>query len=131
MVHSWDNLSTKSRLRTWPTRMIVWNEIQRREAEYFHGYPAERVAISGAPHFDQWLAMRPKRSREEFLSSFGLDPTKPLILYLCSALFNDAPEADFFVRWARAIRSHGDPLLASANILVRVHPKRIARTRPI
>ena len=58
-VHSWDNLSTKSRLRTWPTRMVVWNTIQRGEAEYFHGYPAERVAISGAPHFDQWLAMRP------------------------------------------------------------------------
>jgi hypothetical protein len=124
-VHSWDNLSTKSRLRTWPTRMVVWNEIQRREAEYFHGYPEERVAVSGAPHFDQWLAMHPKRGREDFLRSVNLDPAKPLVVYLCSAAFQEASEAEFCAGWVRAIRNHSDPVLATANILIRVHPKRI------
>jgi hypothetical protein len=105
--------------------MVVWNDIQRREADYFHGYPEEHVAVSGAPHFDQWLAMHPKRGREEFLRSVNLDPAKPLVVYLCSATFQEASEAEFCAGWVRAIRNHSDAVLATANILIRVHPKRL------
>ena len=38
-----------------PTRVLVWNEVQRREAVDMHGVPAERVVVTGAQCYDQWF----------------------------------------------------------------------------
>ena len=48
-VASWDNLSSKARLRESPDRLIVWNDIQRREAVELHGIPEERVVDDRRP----------------------------------------------------------------------------------
>ncbi|HEV2560409.1 MAG TPA: hypothetical protein VGU45_17445 [Microvirga sp.] len=126
-VHSWDNLSMKSRIRVRPTRIVVWNALQRKEAVEYHGIPAEHVAISGAPHFDDWHNNRPKRTRARFLMDAGLDPDAPLITYLCSTVFDfqRLREQDFVKRWITALRQSGDKLLERANVLVRVHPQRV------
>ncbi len=38
-VASWDNLTNKGLLRFVPERVLVWNEVQRREAVELHGVP--------------------------------------------------------------------------------------------
>jgi hypothetical protein len=126
-VGSWDHLSSKALVREWPDRVFVWNETQRQEAAGFHGVPPDRVVVTGAQCFDQWFDRRPSLDRADFCRKVGLDPARPYVLYVCSALFEGSPsEAEFVVRWLREIRTSGDAGLRNAGVLVRPHPKRAA-----
>ena len=123
-VASWDNLSSKALIRFPPNAVTVWNEIQKREAVDLHDVPAQRVFVTGAQNFDAWFDWKP-RSREDFCRRIGLDPKKPYVMYVCSALFAASiSEADFVKAWIRRLRNSGHPKLAEASILVRPHPKR-------
>jgi hypothetical protein len=122
LVTSWDNLSSKSLIDPIPDRLFVWNEIQRSEAEKLHGVPRERVVVTGAQGFDEWLDWK-ARPRAEFLGSVGLDPGRPYVLYACSAPWTGRSEVDFVTRWIAAFRS-ARPELAEVGVLVRPHPKR-------
>jgi len=131
-VHSWDNLSSKSRLLYRPHRMLVWNQVQAEEAERYHGVPRDLISITGAQVFDEWFERRASRSRADFCAGLGFDPQRPILLYVCSAL-NAAfrPEPAFVLEWIKAIRGAADPRVRDANILVRPHPKREALWRDV
>ncbi len=124
-VGSWDHLSSKALIRQWPDRVFVWNETQKTEAVSLHRVPAERVVVTGAQCFDQWFDRQPTLDRAAFCARVGLDPARPYVLYVCSALFEGSPsEAEFVRRWATSLRSSDDPRIRHASILVRPHPKR-------
>jgi hypothetical protein len=124
-VASWDNLTTRPRMRATPHRLVVWNETQRREALQLHGIPAERVVVTGAPNFDHWFEWHP-RPREEFLARLGLDPTKPMVLWVAGALNSwEQSETILVSTWVAAIRAARDRVLAEANVLLRPHPYRL------
>jgi len=126
-VWSWDHLSSKALIRVVPDKIIVWNDTQRREAERFHGVPADRVVVTGAQCFDQWFDRPPTRRREEFCHRVGFSSARPFLLYVCSALFRGSPsEAAFVLRWIASIRQSGDARLRDLPILVRPHPQRAA-----
>jgi hypothetical protein len=125
-VWSWDHLSSKALIRVVPDAVIVWNEVQRDEAQRFHGIHAGRVIVTGAQCFDRWFDRQPFRSRADFCRRAGLPDDRPFVLYVCSALFRGSPSESAFVReWAHAIRSSLDPALRGMNILVRPHPQRM------
>ena len=125
-VWSWDHLSSKALIRTLPDRVLVWNPTQRDEAVDLHGVPAERVVVTGAQCFDQWFDRAPSRPREEFCRSVGLDPARPYLLWVCSALIHGSPvEATLVLEWIRRIRASADPALRGIGILVRPHPSRL------
>ena len=119
---SWDNLTNRGLVRVAPDRVFVWNEHQKREAATFHGVPADRIAITGAPRFDDFFAMRPSTTRTEFAERARVDPSRPILLYLCSSHFVAPDEVAFVRRWARSVRESSDPVLAGASIVVRPHP---------
>jgi len=124
-VASWDHLSSKALIRNLPDLIVVWNEIQKREAIDMHGVPAERVVVTGAHCYDQWFGRMPSRSRESFCSRVGLRSDRPFIVYLCSSLFRGtASEPAFVERWVEAIRTSLDPRLRDIGILIRPHPAR-------
>jgi hypothetical protein len=124
-VASWDNLTTRPRMSAIPHRVVVWNETQRQEAVELHSVPTERVVVTGAPNFDQWFGWKP-RPREEFLERVGLDPVKPVVLWVGAALNHwERPEAEFVFRWLAALRSSGDSVLQGAGVLLRPHPLRL------
>jgi hypothetical protein len=124
-IAGWDNLSTRPRMTAIPHRVVVWNEIQRREAAELHGVPAEKVAVTGAPAFDQWFHWQP-RSREEFLARVGLDPAKHVVLWVGGALLPwEQPEPLLVERWLAALRASDDPRLRNVGVLIRPHPYRI------
>jgi hypothetical protein len=126
-VGSWDHLSSKALLRDHPDRVFVWNDTQKAEAITLHGVAPDAVVVTGAQCFDEWFDRQPALSREAFCRKVGLDPAQPLILYVCSALFEGSPsEAAFVTEWVRALRSSGDALLRRAGVLIRPHPKRAA-----
>jgi hypothetical protein len=124
-VWSWDHLSSKALIRVVPDRIIVWNEVQRREAETFHGIRPEQVIVTGAQCFDQWFERRPTRDSDTFRRRVGLPSARPFLLYVCSALFKNSPsEAGFVLQWIDRIRRSDRPELRDVAILVRPHPQR-------
>jgi hypothetical protein len=124
-VASWDNLTTRPRMRVLPHRLFVWNETQLQEAVELHGVPPDRVVVTGAASFDHWFGWKP-RPKGEFLARIGLDPEKPVILWVGSALNPwEQPEVEFVEQWLAAVRSAVDPGLREAGILVRPHPLRL------
>jgi hypothetical protein len=125
-VWSWDHLSSKALIRVVPDKVIVWNETQRGEAQRFHGIDGDRVIVTGAQCFDQWFDRAPVRDRAAFCARVGLDPGRPYLLYVCSALFkNSPPEAGFVRDWVASLRRSSDPRVRDAAILVRPHPQRM------
>lgn len=121
-VASWDNLTNKGLIQISPDRVLVWNEAQEREAVGMHSIPADRVRKTGAQLYDHWFEMRPSVNRAEFCArAGGLDPEKPIILYLCSSSFICRDEVAFVRDWLHVVRaSHGNA--ADGNVIVRPHP---------
>jgi len=120
-VRSWDNLTNKGLLREAPDLVLVWNDLQKAEAIELHGVPAERVVVTGAPAYDHWFDWQVSRSREQLCAEVGLDPDKPIVLYVGSSQFIAPNEPAFIRRWVAELRAHGGPL-ADAGLLVRPHP---------
>ncbi len=120
-VFSWDNLTNKGLVRDEPDLVLVWNDLQAREAEELHGISRDRIRITGAPVCDPWFDRRPSRTREDFAREVGLDPAKPIVLYLCSSEFVAPNEVEFVPRWLERLRSRGG-LLAEAGYLIRPYP---------
>jgi hypothetical protein len=119
---SWDNLTNRGLIRVEPDLTLVWNDLQREEAVGMQGLSAERVRVIGAPRFDEFFRMSPSTSRAEFCGGLGIDPERPLVLYLCSAPFVAPREVEFVRRWIAAIRNTDDPVVRDCGILVRPHP---------
>ena len=125
-VESWDHLSSKSLLRQVPDRVLVWNEVQRREAEEMHGVPGDRVVVTGSQAYDQWFDREPSKSHEAFCRRVGLRADKPFLLYVCSSLFRGtAHEPSFVEAWIQSVRASTEPALQGIGILVRPHPARL------
>jgi hypothetical protein len=125
-VWSWDHLSSKALIRECPDRVFVWNATQKGEAIELHRVPADRVIVTGAQCFDHWFERAPSRTREQFCAQIGVDPHRPFILWVCSALIHGSPpEAPFVVEWIRRLRASGDPSLRGAGVVVRPHPSRV------
>jgi hypothetical protein len=124
---SWDHLSSKALLHIAADRVLVWNDVQRREAIEMHGLPADRIVVTGAQCYDQWFARCPSRSREEFCRAIGLAPDRPFVLYVHSALSPtpEPPEPQFIREWIAALRASNDPRLRELGVLVRPHPERL------
>lgn len=119
---SWDNLTNRGLIRVQPDRIIVWNDIQKREAVELHGMSPASVVVTGAARFDDFFDLEVSTPREAFCASVGLDPTRPVLLYGCSSPFVAPEEVAFVRRWIQEVRASSDPLLAGAGILVRPHP---------
>ena len=126
-IQSWDHLSSKAPLHIPADATLVWNDVQKREAIDMHRLAADSVIVTGAQCYDQCFAWQPTRSREEFCAALALDPSRPVILYVCSAM-SPVPhplEPHFVKEWIEALRASSDPILRTAGILVRPHPERM------
>jgi len=119
---SWDNLTNKGLMRVQPDRVIVWNDIQRREAIELHGCRPDAVVITGAARFDDFFARQPSMSRAEFLGAYGLDPTRPMVLYLGSSQLTGPNEMELIRQWADSFRASDDQTVRECSLLVRPHP---------
>jgi SAM-dependent methyltransferase len=121
-VTSWDHLTSKGLVKGRPDRVLLWNDAQRREAIELHGVERERIVLTGAQLFDQWFDREPTVTREDFLSSLGLDPAQPVVLYTGSSpnITPPAREIAFVREWLGELRA--DPVLREIGVLVRPHP---------
>ncbi len=121
LVKSWDNLTSKSRIRVHPDWMVVWSERQRTEAQQLHFYPPERVNALGAPNFDLFRQVRfPQMGRAEFMRSIGADPAHKLIVYSPGYKLTNSDDANL-----HRLHSifHGERLPYRCHLHVRKYPK--------
>jgi len=132
-VLSWDHLSSKALVHVAPRRTFVWNDTQRQEAVRMHGLGETTVVATGAQCYDQWFDRTPSRSREAFCASLGLDPSRRIVLYVCSTMSPppDPLEPVFVREWAQAVRQSPDPDVRNATLIVRPHPERVREWRNV
>ena len=126
IVYSWDNLSSKGLIHAKPDRLFVWNDVQAREAEQLHRIPADSIAVTGAVRFDPVFETRPSAGRASLLEELGLDPDRKTVLWLGSSAFVAPREPVIVDQWVDALRSSHDPVVRSANVIVRPHPGTVA-----
>jgi hypothetical protein len=119
---SWDNLTNKGLMRIHPDRVLVWNDLQRREAIELHGSSPDSVVVTGAARFDEFFATASSTPRSEFFAQFGLDPARPMVLYLGSSQLTGPNEMELVRRWAESLRAADDEVVRSCGILIRPHP---------
>lgn len=122
LVHSWDNLTVKGLIHEAPDIVTVWNAHQKREAVELHGVPEERVEITGAASYDHWFDWKPSSSKAQFCKRLGLEPDKPIVLYVGSSKFIAPKEGDFIRQWATDLADEPSGVLPEFQILVRPHP---------
>jgi hypothetical protein len=125
-VRGWDNLTNKGLLRDAPEAVLVWNDLQAKEARELHRIPEQNIRLTGAPLCDPWFEREPSRTREEFCRDVGLRADRPIVLYVCSSGFVARNEVDFVRRWIERLRARGAPF-AGAGFLVRPHPLNAAQ----
>lgn len=127
-VGSWDHLSSKGFIRIDPDMVLVWNDVQKREAMEMHGVPASRIVTTGAQVFDLWFGRQPTLEREAFVARVGLPPGQPFVLYAGSSrgIANPTLEIAFVRQWLQAVRRASDPAIRSAAVLVRPHLSNVA-----
>ena len=124
-VGSWDNLTTKGLIHAVPDRVVVWTDAQREELRTIPRIDSERVAITGAPAYDQWFVTAPSVTHDVFCEKARLRPECPFLLYLCSSPFITPHEVGFVERWIAGIRTSSVRELREAGILVRPHPQNV------
>jgi hypothetical protein len=122
-VFSWDNLTNKGLVHEIPEVVLVWNEIQGKEAVELQDIPRERVRVLGAWSYDHWFDWQTSTSRDEFCARVGLRPDRPLVLYVCSSGFVARDEVAFVRRWLAALRARRN----DAGVIVRPHPRNAAQ----
>ena len=119
---SWDNLTNKGLMRVHPDRVLVWNNVQGREAIDLHGCRPDSVVVTGAARFDDFFARTPSTSRSEFFAGLGFDPARPMVVYLGSSQLTGPKEMELVRRWAESLRSADDERVRTCGILIRPHP---------
>ena len=78
MVRSWDYLTGKGVVRVKPERVIVHNEIIKKEAKDYIDVSSDAISVVGIPHYDPYVNEK-RSSREMFSARVGLDPKRPFI----------------------------------------------------
>jgi len=122
-VLSWDNLTTKGLIHIIPDLLLVWNEIQAKEAEIHQSIPKKKISIIGASVFDKWFSkMGPTLSREEFCKKNGLDPGRPIILYLSTSINLAGDESWLVVKLRKVLDKSGYSKIKRVQMIVRPHP---------
>ncbi len=117
LVWSWDNLSGKAVLSEHPDHLLVWNDVQLREAVDQHGVPRERVSVLGAANFDRFFEATGAGARRPDTAG----PART-ILYLASTHKIAREEPVIFDRWLASVRACDDPAVREARVVVRPHP---------
>ena len=131
-VASWDNLTNKGVVQVVPDRVILWNAVQQGEAVDLHNIEPARIYITGAQLYDHWFEMVPSLDRQAFCAKAdGLDPSRSIVLYLCSSSFICSDEVSFVREWLSHLRRSKRALVTQANVIVRPHPTHAAQWQDI
>ena len=120
-ISSWDNLSNRGELPVKPDKLIVWNEINKREAIELQGYSPSDVFVSGAPQFDAYFRGEELSSKDDFFNEIGADMAKKLLVYTTTGTWISKADPEIVDIIKGYIEE--DKFSFPCQLLVRVHPR--------
>ena len=118
---SWDNFTNKLIPVRRVDRLVVWNELMKRQAIEIHGYQPDEVLVSGPPHWDQYFRGLRTADRDAFFRRIGADPSRKLVTLTTTPSSIYAHHDHVLRMLIRAMSSGAWPF--PAQILVRLHPR--------
>lgn len=118
---SWDNFTNKILPVRRVDRLVVWNELMKRQAIELHGYRPEEVQITGPPHWDVYFRSARESTRDLFFQRIGADPARKLVTLTTTPL-ELYPHYDHVLRVLIDAMARGR-WPCPCQILVRVHPR--------
>ena len=118
---SWDNFTNKLLPVRRVNRLLVWNEVMKRQAVELHGYRPEEVQVTGPPHWDVYFRGARGSTRDTFFRRIGADPSRKLVT-LTTTPFELYPHYDHVVRVMTDAMARG-LWPGPCQLLVRVHPR--------
>jgi hypothetical protein len=81
-IFSWDNLTSRGRIKDHYDYFLVWHRRMRDELlAYYPHISQDRVLVTGTPQFDFHFKPELALDRAEICRRIGLDPARPFILY--------------------------------------------------
>ncbi len=119
-VASWDHTVGKGVISPYCDLYIVQNTVMKDDLRRYHDIERERVRVTGWPQTDLFQRHRPRADYEELLRSYGLDPTRPLVLVMGNTPTN-APYEGRFVE--RVLGWWEDGARERFQLLFRPHPR--------
>jgi hypothetical protein len=118
---SWDNFTNKLIPVRRVNRLIVWNELMKRQAIDLHGYAPDEVRVAGTPQWDLYFREGTILPREAFFRQIGADPSRKLVT-LTTTPRELYPHHDHVLRvLIRAMAANA--WRERAQVLVRLHPR--------
>lgn len=119
-VFSWDHTVGKGVISPHCARYIVQNRTMEDDLRRYHDIDSDRVVVTGWPQTDVFHRRRPRADYEALLRGFGLDPARPLVLFMGNTPTN-APYEGRLVE--RLVSWWEDVANDRFQILFRPHPR--------
>lgn len=120
MIHSWDNVTNHGKLPMRFPKIIVWNEILKKELGHFFGYSPDHIYISGVPQFDRYYNYQ-AIGRINFFNKLGCNTDKKLITYTTAASLISPKEEDILELLCKSVIN--DDFELPVSLLIRMHPQ--------
>lgn len=86
LINSWDKLTSRGIIRILPDKLIVHNEIIKKEAMKYADMKENDIEIVGIPHFDIYKKIKPLE-KNEFFDEMKVDKHKKIILFCPTGQF--------------------------------------------
>lgn len=118
LVHSWDNLPSRGMLATYPTKLLVWNEIMQRQAVEMHGMNKSDVQIVGVPQYEYYRQVSDSCDENNFRQNLKIPAHFKIVLYTASATRVFPDEEIFIEKLSTHIQELKDTVL-----ILRLHPE--------
>ncbi len=119
---NYDNAYSQAKFVRRTDYISVWNNRMKKEIGDAHGYAESHIRAVGCLRFDHYANDQKRKllSREEFLVSKGLNPKKPLVVYVGPSPITYPPRGTFAKGFIELKEQH--LLKPDPNILIRLHP---------
>ncbi len=120
---SWDNVTTKGRFGAPPEYYVAWGPIMRREVQEYYGISRERIYECGVAHFDHHFVNGNGERLRETVTSLGLNPDRPYLLFGMSSPHVSPYEIEV-VEWLSEAVNSGT-FGQETQLIVRPHPQNV------
>lgn len=120
-IFSWDNLASKGRMSGNFDYYLVWSDLMKRELlQFYTSIKENQVEVVGTPQFEPYVLERYGMSKEAFFNRFGLDGTKPTVLFSCGDVSTSPNDPLYIELIAKMIQEN--QLVKPVNLLMRTSP---------
>jgi hypothetical protein len=121
-IYSWDNLP-KATMFTEADRYLVWSKQMKQELlSYYPDIEERNIHITGTPQFTPYFDGSLKQNRDEFASSYGLNPENSWICYSGDDTLTSPYDPVYLAHLAEAVHLLNDVKKQQIHIIFRRCP---------